>query len=165
MTKRILLKLLIIYKKRIRRIKTMKHSWKKATAAVLAATCLIGGASVPTLAYDTQSVGTGTIEPMYVGITSASCRLSISSGTATSTGSVSLKSGYSAKLTLSLQRRKDSNSSWTSVNTWTGSGSRISKSASVSSGYQYRAKLTAKIYKSNGTLAETVTATSATKSY
>lgn len=138
----------------------MKRTLKRITASILVTTCVIGGNAVPVLAYDAGQAG--VVEPCYVGVNSKSCSLTLSSGTATCTGTVNLKNGYSAKLTLKLQQRK-SGGSWSTIQTWTASGTRISKSRSVSSGYEYRATLSAKIYDSSGTQVDSLSAVSAVK--
>lgn len=140
----------------------MKQTWRQIAAAALVSTCIIGGSAAPAFAYNDTSAPVGTtIEPRYVGVSGSNCRLSISSKNAACTGTATLKSGYSSKLTLILQKK--SGSAWSTVQTWSGSGSSIRKSCKVSSG-TYRAVFTAKIYNSSGKYVETVTATSATAS-
>lgn len=136
----------------------MKIFVKRSVAALLLATCFVGGVSVPTYAVN----NTNLIKPYYVGASDANCTLSIVSGKATCRGLLTLRSGYTASLTLSLQKYSDGE--WKTQKTWTGSGSAIQKPYYVSSGYTYRSKLSAKIYNSSGKYVETVTATSKTAS-
>lgn len=142
----------------------MKKIRKQLTAALLLTMCIIGGFQAPVLAYYYNEGDIGTIQPCYVGVNSSSCSLSISSGTATCKGTVNLKSNYTASLTLKLQRSTDGNS-WTTLKTWSATGTSISKSSGVSSGYKYRATLNVKVYNSSGTQVDNFTVKSATKSY
>lgn len=140
----------------------MKQTWRQIAAAALVSTCIIGGSAAPAFAYnDTATQVETTIEPRYTGVSRSGCRLSISSKNAVCSGVATLKSGFSSKLTLTLQKK--SSGKWSTVQTWSGSGSSIRKSCKVSSG-TYRAVLTAKIYNSSGKYVETATATSETAS-
>lgn len=80
---------------------------------------------------------TNTIQPYYVGASNVGCSLSIASGIATCQGYVTLKSGYTASSTLKLQRSTNG-TSWTTLQTWNGSGTIPNKTRSVSSGYKFR---------------------------
>ena len=127
--------------------------------ALLLAVCFVGGVSAPSFA----AMPEDTVQPCIVGASGVDAGLSISSsGQATCVGRVSLRSGYKASLTLYLQKSSDGKT-WKTQKTWTGSGSAISKTQYVSSGYKYRTRLTAKIYNSSGTLVDTATATSPVK--
>lgn len=128
------------------------------TLLMVASVCI--GVNIPTQAANMMDQA----EPYYVGIADVSCTLGITSGKATCSGNISLRSGYSASLTLKLQQSKDG-SSWSTLKTWTATGSRISKSYYVSSGYKYRATFNVKVYNSSGTLVDNLTKTSAIKSY
>lgn len=140
----------------------MKQTWRQIAAAALVSTCIIGGSAAPAFAYnDTATQVETTIEPRYIGITNRDCRLSISSKNAACSGVATLKSGYSSKLTLTLQKK--SSGKWSTVQTWSGSGSSIRKSCKVSSG-TYHAVLTVKIYNSSGKQVDSFTLTSATAS-
>lgn len=140
----------------------MKQTWRQIAAAALVSTCIIGGSAAPAFAYNDTSTQVETpIEPCYIGVSGRSCNLTISSKNAACTGNATLKSGYSSKLTLTLQKK--SNGTWSTVQTWSSSGSRINRSCKVSSG-TYRAVFTAKIYNSSGKYVETVTVTSVTAS-
>lgn len=134
---------------------------RKITMVLVLMMCIMGEIGIPVCAYYNGGE-IGTIEPCYVGVNSSSCNLSISSGTATCRGAVTLKSGYTASLTLKLQRSKDG-SSWTTLKTWTATGTSINKSYYVSSGYKYRATFNVKVYNSSGTLVDNFTKTSAIK--
>lgn len=102
------------------------------------------------------------VEPRYSGITSISSTLEISSsGTAACTGKARVKDGYT--VTLKVELKQDG----TTIKTWTGSGSGTVTAGGtyyVDSGHKYMVTTTATVYKS-GTLIETPSADSATKSY
>lgn len=138
----------------------MKKKCMYSMAILLLAVCFTGGVHIPAYAVDASD----QIKPYYVGATDATCGLDIASGKATCEGTVILRSGYSASLTLKLQKSPDGKS-WSTLKTWTATGTSISKPYYVSSGYNYRATLTAKVYNSSGTLVDNITRTSPTKSY
>lgn len=103
------------------------------------------------------------IEPRYVGIDSIYSALDISSsGKATCTGRVVVKSGYTADVTVELQQ------DGSTIKTWTDSGAgfiRISKTHYVSSGHGYTVKTSATIYDSNEKIVATMSDTSEEKTY
>lgn len=105
----------------------------------------------------------------YVNIASLNAGLSLnSSGKATCTGSVTLYS-KSNTAQLSVQLQKYSSGSWSTLYTWSAtargtSPTNIVKSYNVARG-QYRVSTTAKVYNASGTLLETQTARSATRTY
>lgn len=138
----------------------MKTHMMHGIAALLLVVCFVGGIHPPAYAMD----NTDSIQPYYVGTSGAGCSLSISSGKANCKGYVYLYSGYTSSLTLKLQKSSNG-TSWSTLQTWTSSGSSIEKPYYVSSGYKYRVTLTAKVYNSSGTLVDNITRTSATKSY
>jgi len=143
---------------------------KKIVCAVLAVFMLVFIFGVtPILAVNTSAHSTQTVLPNYIGINILSISLDINSaGLTTSTGIVYPSSNsYTAKLTVSLQ--KYTSSGWTTLNSWSGSGTGLS-GASVNGSYYvargtYRSRITARIYNSSGTLIETETAYSAKKTY
>ena len=94
------------------------------------------------------------------------CQLTISSnGNASCLGDVSMKAGYDSEITLALQKSTNGRT-WSNVASWTGSGSeKLTKSRFVTSGYDYRCKLTVKVYNSSGNYVTTYTQYSDTISY
>lgn len=108
------------------------------------------------------------IEPRYTGLTSLAVSIDIASGgLSTPYGCATIRSGYTADVTLELQRSSNGYS-WSTVKEWTSSGSGriiLDKEYFVVSGYDYRSKCTAKVYNSSNTLVDNVTEYSATVSY
>jgi hypothetical protein len=90
-----------------------------------------------------------------------------SSGKSTSYGSVKLSNSTdTVELTLDLQQ--SSGSSWSTIKTWSTSGSNkvtLEKDWYVASGYNYRLAVTANVYNSSGSLVEIAVAYSAIVSY
>ena len=80
------------------------------------------------------------IQLCYTLTSDISAALSISGGTATCSGTISMRSGSSASMTMKLQQKVDNK--WTTIATWTTSGKAptvsLSKTKSVSKGYSYR---------------------------
>lgn len=108
------------------------------------------------------------IVPQYLRINTLNPDLTISSsGRSTSSCTTSLKNTTdTCELTMTLQKK--SGSSWSTVKSWTKSGSLslgIEQDWYVTAGYSYRVKVVAKIYSSSGTLVETVTEYSNTVAY
>lgn len=108
------------------------------------------------------------IAPYYEGLYRLATSLVISdTGLAQCIGKASLKSGYSADMTVTLQQSSNQ-SSWTGIKDWTASGSyavSVNENYFVVSGYYYRLKITIKVYDNNSNLVETVPTYSATKYY
>ena len=108
-------------------------------------------------------------EEPFVGLASASGTLSInSSGIATCTGVADLYNGYTAEVTVTLQRRISG--SWVPYTSWSGSGSSTvfvnnSTSSSIPSGYKYRTYVYITVYDSNNHFVENAETWSVTKSY
>ena len=68
-----------------------------------------------------------------------------------------MKAGYDSEITLALQKSTNGRT-WSNVASWTGSGSeKLTKSRFVTSGYDYRCKLTVKVYNSSGNYVTTYT--------
>lgn len=139
----------------------MKKRISKFLSVLLALSCITA----------TLSTAAATlIQPRYTGLYSLTVSLDIASGgRSTPYGDVSLRSGYSADLTLELQRSSNGYS-WSSVKEWSTSGSGaglvyLDKTYYVTSGYDYRAKCTVKVYDSSNKLVDNVTEYSATVSY
>lgn len=103
------------------------------------------------------------IMPRYTGITLLVSSLTISNaGAAKGNGSATARSGYTVDLTVELKR------DGSIIKTWTSSGSgTISAGGTyyVTSGHEYVVTTTATVYNSSGTLIETISKDSATKSY
>lgn len=112
----------------------------------------------------------GTITPYYIGTIRITASLSISAGgLASCTSSVSLYPGYYADLTMYLQR-KGSNGYWTTIESWSGSGSGISgvslfeSYSGLTKGTTYRVYAVADVYQ-NGAYVEQVTVSSQESTY
>lgn len=141
---------------------------KKIISIILIMASLMFG-SVPALAASKEPATAGVVSPQFIGIALISANISIDSlGCATCTGKVVPSSStYTSYLTVSLQ--KYSSGSWTTIKRWTASntgfsGVNLSGSYYVSSG-MYREASTATIYSSSGTLVDSATAYSSTKTY
>ena len=96
-------------------------------------------------------------------VASCSIFLSITSkGLATCTSDMTLRSGVTAEMTVTLYKSTDKKS-WDYVKSWDTSGSSmlmIEKSYYVMSGYYYKSVLSADIYNSSGSLVESISSTS-----
>lgn len=104
------------------------------------------------------------IEPYYVGTSQITLSLDLNS---TSLGAdlaecfaiVMLYDGYSADVTLNLQRSSDK-TNWKTIKSWEGSGEeeiRIDEEYFVVNGYYYRVGVLVYVYYENGNLAEIIT--------
>lgn len=99
-----------------------------------------------------------SVQPRYLRIRSFDIAFDISSSGKSSCYSkiVTYESTDTIDLTIELQR--DGGSGWSTIKTWTGEDTgRISldKVWYVTSGYEYRLRITAEIYDTNGKLLET----------
>ena len=104
--------------------------------------------------------------PRYIALSNFYVELSISNlGYAHCEGSAVVTIGYTADVTLELQQKDGS--TWDTVKTWTDSGSAVSfeKGYFVEDGFDYRLKITAKVYNKNGKLIESPAAYSNVCSY
>ena len=103
------------------------------------------------------------VEPRFTGISMLTSTLNISTtGKASCSGTVTLKSGYTADLTVELQ--KDGST----IKTWTDSGSGILSAGGdyyVPTGHDYVVVTTATVYDKNSVEVESPSATSPEKSY
>lgn len=105
----------------------------------------------------------------YAYTASISANLSLSDGVASCSGNVQPSNKlHSASITVKLQQ--NAGGTWTTIASWSGSASSgltaaASGSKSVSSGYDYRVVSDGKIKNSGGTVLESPSATSPTKSY
>ena len=91
----------------------------------------------------------------YVGLSRLITSLDIdSNGYASCTGEARALVGYTCDATLELQQK--SGSTWETIKTWTSSGriNSFSKDWYVTSGHDYRLKLSADVYASSGSLVE-----------
>lgn len=111
----------------------------------------------------------GLITPQFTYISLLSPGLSIdSSGLATCIGDVTIyNNSYSTVLTVQLQ--KSTSSGWTTIKTWTSSGTGVAGTELVEYYYvttgTYRVCATAKVYNAFGSLLETESVYSATVTY
>lgn len=131
---------------------------KKILSVILAVICISN-----TLIFTASAADNSTMQPYYVGISQVSASLDISSTSlgadlAKCLGLVMLYDGYSADVTLSLQRSSDK-SSWTTLKDWEASGEEevsIYKEYFVVNGYYYRLNIRVFVYDSNDELVEIV---------
>ena len=108
---------------------------------------------------------TTVISARYTAIRSLTADLTISSGGyASCLGDCTVRSD-DAEVILELQQKKGS--SWTTIMDWSDSGRRVSfdKGQLVSRGYDYRLKISADIYNSDGDLVEDGTSYSTIESF
>ena len=101
------------------------------------------------------------IIPAYVGTNRSSSGLNIDDGTAECYYSISLKSGYKASITASLQRF--TGDGWTTIKSWSEPKATYHSETryyAVPSGNTYRLYVQANVYDSNGNYVESVSATS-----
>lgn len=135
----------------------MKKRISKFLSMLLALSCITATFSTAT-----------AIEPRYIGLYSLSVSVDIAAGGAsTSYGYALLRSGYTADMTLELQRSSNGYS-WSSVKEWTSSGSgtiSLDKTYYVTSGYDYRTKCSLTVYNSSNSIVDNVTKYSSTVSY
>lgn len=106
------------------------------------------------------------ISTRYIGMRMFYAELNISStGLSTSAGTIETRTGYTCDVTLELQR--DSGSSWISIKEWEDGGKSISFKENwyVTSGHDYRVKLSADVYDSSNRLVESLTTYSAVVEY
>lgn len=108
-----------------------------------------------------------SIEPRYMYTGKITASLSLSGSTASAAGRITPSGEYETRITVCLQ--KGSGTSWTTIATWNGNCSCGSSEAggikTLTKGYDYRVAVTGRVYNSNGTLLETVTKYSLTKTY
>ena len=141
---------------------------RKSLICLLLVMCFLSSMGTVFAAEPETPVEPDPIEP-YVGLKSANGTISISSsGIATCKGKVTLYAGYTAEVTVTLQRK--SGSIWYDYANWSGSGSSPvvvsnSTSSSIPSGYQYRTYVYVEVYDSNNNYVESAEAWSSVKSY
>ena len=112
-----------------------------------------------------------TAELQYKAITLISAGINISDGKATYTGTV-VGGNKNAKtyMTVKLQRQSSTGGDWVTIASGSdfaeGTGSAfVSKTKSVSKGYNYRTSVIVRIYDEDGNLIETATKNSAEQDY
>lgn len=141
----------------------MKKCGKRILAVLLALCCFC--ASVVSASAIDADLDAPIAEARYTGAVSVSSNISVStSGTATCTAVVQIRSGYTAKTTLKLQRSSN-NSKWSTRKSWTGTDGVLTKTKSVAAGYYYRAQVSTKVYNSSGTLVDSITKSSSSVYY
>lgn len=122
--------------------------------------------SIPAAASEMDSQDDLPGSSRYTGTISVRASISkVSAGKVKCSGKVILRDGYTASVTMTLQ--KMSGGSWTPVDYWTQSGSgtiSFSHTKNVSTGYSYRCVVCAVVYDSNGNYVETATAYSSSLS-
>lgn len=106
-----------------------------------------------------------SIELRYTHLSGLTANLSISGTTAQVSGRITPKNGQKTTLTVKLQQKVDGR--WKTIATWSDSSSSgtsdIISKKSVDKGYAYRAYATGKVYNSAGSVIETASKASATK--
>ena len=140
----------------------MKKYARRWSGLILAALCLIMTVSAGAVTMPEAE----RMEPRYVTSTDFAAELSIGSGgRSTCTGTVRLRSGYNADVTMELQQKDGSR--WETIQDWSDSGRRVTLNHSwyVESGYDYRVKLSAEVTDSNGRVVEQPVTYSSVESY
>lgn len=135
---------------------------KRVLSLVLIVT-LLTMLAVPAMAAETDN----GVSPRFTYISKVSTGLSISNiGVASCTANGCAPGVASVKITCRLQQYK--NGSWTTIRTWTGTGTNIAsvaQSVAVYSGYTYRTYTSFYVYNSAGSIIETAGCYSAQKTY
>ena len=147
-----------------------KKALSKVVAVIAAVSMCFGGISAfATEQKDLTSLGQPnlSVSPCFVAIVSYSNNLILNSGgRLTCQGKTSVQYGNIAGVTIELQQY---NGGWNTIKTWGESTAitlvSVSNDWYVSSGYQYRLKLTHKAYDSNWNQLESFTSYSKTVSY
>ena len=107
-----------------------------------------------------------TASARYSTISYLNANLSVSgSGYASCSGTCNVEYGYTAEVTLELQQKNGT--TWKTIMDWSDSGRRVSfdKGQFISRGYDYRLKISADIYDSDGDLVEDATSYSTIESF
>lgn len=126
----------------------------KKIFVILLATILLFSMVIPAYA----ALPDPPISPQYNYIDSYSVVLNIDKNSGTASCSANCYAPNAKKVEIEYKLQRYMNSYWTTVTTWTASGTSyasLSKSATVSSGYTYRGKATYRIYDLSGNLLET----------
>lgn len=141
-----------------------KFQTKRIAAAALCALCCVSAGAMNTFAPVKAAVIDNSASVQNIAITGYSESLTGSSGSYTCYGSTRVASGYSAGVTVELQKYT---SGWGTIMTWSASGG---SKASLNQPYAvprgtYRLKVTHKAYNSSGSLVESFVKYSNTVTY
>ena len=144
----------------------MKFKRMKMVSAACLAACMMTSAMPAALAADVLSPSAAqSIEPRMTYIAQADCLLSISSGTASVSGTVYGYYGQATKCTVTVVLQEKSGLFWNTIDTWTTTKNdyraSVSGSKSVTAGKTYRAQATVTVWA--GSASESQTITTATK--
>ena len=105
----------------------------------------------------------------YTYIDRIGAKCTISSGVATSSGTITPKNHMRTSVTTRLQKSSDGVSGWTTISTWYGSSTGGTSVATgekmLSSGYYYRTYVVGKVYDTSGSVVETATKTTTNHYY
>lgn len=127
----------------------------RASIPLFLALCLLVG--------NLMTVHAAEIAPRYTGLASFSAGLTISTtGKASCSGNVSLRSGYTADVTVELKQ------DGSTIQTWTSSGSimiNAGGSCYVTSGHSYVVTTTVTVYDSDGNVVDNPSKDSPVKNY
>lgn len=137
---------------------------KRIAAAMLSAVCCLSAVMICFASPASAAVIDNSASVQNEIITNWSESLTGSSGNLTCNGTTKVNSGYSAGVTVELQKYT---TSWGTIKTWSASGgtkASVSEPYSVSRG-SYRLKVTHKAYNSSGSLAESFVKYSNTVTY
>lgn len=94
----------------------------------------------------------------YVHLKAITVGLSINSGLAVLSSHARVSSGMTDTVNITMKLQRYNNGSWTTLNTWTGSGTRscsVPGQLYVTSGYTYRNYVVVTVYTSSGSYVET----------
>ena len=146
----------------------MKKKIAKRLTSLILALCMIGICLPAAMATDVDINDPDSVVSRLIGVHSGIVSIDItSSGRSICYGDVTLKSGYTANLTLYLQRSSDGES-WKSIKNWSTSGSGeliLEKTYYVVPGYKYRTATAVNVFDSDGVQVETVTKFSGVKDF
>ena len=136
----------------------MRRTKNRALALVLTILCVWSFSLQTVTATDEYP-----IEPYYIGLAQVTVSLDINDTALESLANcftfVRLYDGYSADVTLNLQRSTDK-SNWTTIKSWEDSGEgqiEISKNYFVNTEYYHRVGVLIYVYYENGNVAEIIT--------
>lgn len=144
-----------------------KNQRKKLIAVTMAAVACLSSSGTMAFAQDARAIGgTDIIVPYNIAITQTENSLDLGSGGKLNCyAKTYVQSGYKAGVKVELQQKAGS---WTTIKTWSGKANlsvEVDEDYYVTSGYQYRLKLTHTAYNSSGSVIETITDTSDIVSY
>lgn len=114
---------------------------KKVLSVIL---CVVLCFTMQTVMFAKTVGGSAIISPMFVNVNSVSASLAFSGDTAYITGMVTGSSGVT-KITANVMLQRKNGSTWENVTSWSSTTNSstmiISKSATATKGYTYRARL------------------------